>query len=69
LVVGRTEPIGLTLVGWGLIGHGFVVVRAMAIGIGVVIFLLGLALGGTLCTRRIERTIAVNIAVKGTPNK
>ena len=35
--------IGLALIGWGIVGHG-TVLRASAIGVGVVIFLLGLAL-------------------------
>ena len=34
--------IGLALIGWGIVGHG--TLRALAIGVGVVIFLLGLAL-------------------------
>ena len=35
--------IGLAPIGWGILGHG-TLLRALAIGVGVVIFLLGLAL-------------------------
>ena len=36
--------IDLALIGWGIVSHGGTLLRALAIGVSVVIFLLGLAL-------------------------